>query len=487
MAGIGFQLRKILEEDKPFAFLKVYCFSALISSGPWIFSMVTLALLNGMTLRNLEMSDQTYFRAIVVYAFACSYIVVGFLVLPVTRCTADKLYERDERGLAPLFNSAAATLVTFLALTAPIFGMAVGGDVGTRMLSAMIYVTMAFVWLLMVMLTTLRNHWPIVIAYLAGSFLTAISSYPLGAGYALKGYLAGYLLGHLLIVVVLSARIFSEFPSRRSIDREFVWNLSTLWVLALTGTLYHCALWIDKIVMWLAPFSSPIGHRLRVAPTYEVPVLLAYLTIIPALSLFLVVVETRFYESYRRFYAAILEHAPLSVIHLQRVELGEKVREGLTLIVKYQGFITAGVILTAYRLAPMLNLPWACVPLFRIATLGAFLHSLLTVIFIIILYFDFKNLALGIAGLFFVTQGVFTWVAARAGTEFLGYGYFLSTFTTVMVGYYALEARFKKLEYLTFATQPMARHREEETFSAAEELILSEAENAAEKKDYSIR
>ncbi len=474
MAGIGFQLRRILEEDKPLAFLKAYCFSALISSGPWIFSMVTLAILNWMTLRNLDMSDQTYFRAIVVYAFACSYVVVGFLVLPVTRRTADKLYEGDERGLAPLFNSAAAVLVTLLIATAPLFGIAVGGDVGTRMLSAMIYVTMAFVWLLMVMLTTLRNHWPIVIAYMAGSLSTVILSDPLGAHYALKGYLAGYLMGHLVIVVVLSARIFAEFPSRRSIDWEFVWDLPALWLFALTGMLYHGALWVDKIVMWLAPSSSSIGRWLRVAPTYEAPVFLAYLTIIPALSLFLMIVETRFYESYRRFYAAILEHAPLPVIQLQREELGGKIREGLILIAKYQGFITAAVILFAYPLAPLLNLPWASVPLFRVATVGAFLHSLLTVIFIIVLYFDFKKLALGIAGLFFVTEAVFTWWASRLGTEFLGYGYFLSTFVTVMVGYYALEARFKKLEYLTFAMQPMARHREEESFSVAEESILSE-------------
>jgi polysaccharide biosynthesis protein PelG len=45
MAGIGFELRKILAKPGYLNTFRAYGYAALISSGPWVLSIVSLALL----------------------------------------------------------------------------------------------------------------------------------------------------------------------------------------------------------------------------------------------------------------------------------------------------------------------------------------------------------------------------------------------------------------------------------------------------------
>ncbi|MCH7589703.1 hypothetical protein IIB34_01550 [PVC group bacterium] len=110
----------------------------------------------------------------------------------------------------------------------------------------------------------------------------------------------------------------------------------------------------------------------------------------------------------------------------------------------------------------MLHLQSVQVPIFRITLLGAFLHSLLLIVIIMILYFDFQKLALAVTIMFVVTNGLFTYVTHMSEISFLGYGYFFSALLTLAVSFYALDYRVGRLEYLTFATRPLAMHREEE-------------------------
>ncbi len=42
MAGIGFQLKKILEERSLTSVLKTFGYSGILSSGPWVISMVII-------------------------------------------------------------------------------------------------------------------------------------------------------------------------------------------------------------------------------------------------------------------------------------------------------------------------------------------------------------------------------------------------------------------------------------------------------------
>ena len=45
MAGIGFELRKLQKRDTYFSLLQTYTYAGIISSGPWILSIIAVLML----------------------------------------------------------------------------------------------------------------------------------------------------------------------------------------------------------------------------------------------------------------------------------------------------------------------------------------------------------------------------------------------------------------------------------------------------------
>lgn len=78
------------------------------------------------------------------------------------------------------------------------------------------------------------------------------------------------------------------------------------WELALIGMLFNLAIWVDKIMFWFAPDSRMVVPYLRTHDMYEGPIFFAYLTIVPTLAIFLVKIETKFYEHYHDYFAKII-------------------------------------------------------------------------------------------------------------------------------------------------------------------------------------
>ena len=105
MAGIGFELKKILKEDSIFSIMKVYGYSAMLSAGPWIISMVTIIAIGLINLYNYNNTGATnQFQVIVTYsnAIAASLVATGFLQLPFTRYIADTIFAGEEVLVTPI-------------------------------------------------------------------------------------------------------------------------------------------------------------------------------------------------------------------------------------------------------------------------------------------------------------------------------------------------------------------------------------------------
>jgi len=462
MAGIGFRLEKILEKDTYSSAIKAYFLSALIFSGPWLLSVITIFCLNYFSPKNIDIFELTFFRATVVYIFAFSLIFTGFLYLSLSRYLSDKLYMKEEDALVPVFNSSSLLVLVILTLSGVPFFAATDVPVLLKFLPFMIYMTIGMIWLVMIFLTALRDYFAILRAYVIGSIITIAASIIMGRYFGIAGYFGGYLLGHLVILTMLSARIFIEFESKMSFDIYLFPFLLKNKVLVLTGFFYNLAIWIDKIIFWISPHSIKVSGLLRTYPHYDSAVFLAYLTIIPALSLFLIQVETGFYRKYKGYYYQVLQKGTLSSIRKARANMSAQLRQSIKLIIVLQGVISMLCIVFANEITSALRLHATQVPLFRVSIMGAFLHAILLVAIIIILYFDFKAVALLVSSVFFVANGFLTYITIKLPLPYYGYGYLFSAFISVMLAFYVLDYKMNRLEYLTFALQPIGVHREEE-------------------------
>jgi len=462
MAGIGFRIEKILAGDTYIDSVKAHFYSSIIFSGPWLVSILTLFLISSLSVRNLHNQQIVIFRSLIIYVYAFSLIVTGVLYLSASRYLADKLYQKDPEAFVPVFNSLCVLIMAIQSCLGWFFAGFLNVDMVTRFLAVMLYLTISLLWVVMIFLTALRDYGEITRAFVVGSVVAIAASFLLGNYFGLRGYLCGYFAGHLLIVILLSLRIFVEFGSRRIFDWEIFNFLLNNKTLIATGLCYNLAIWIDKIVFWYSPRAYTVLSFLHTFPDYESANFFAYLTIIPAFSIFLIQVETEFYRKYRLYYITILEKGTYSDIRKVKANMISTLRSSLLRIVVSQGLISLLAIFFAERLVGIFGFNYVIIPIFRICVLGAFLNCLLLIVILIMLYFDFKDIALKVTFIFAASNGFFTYVTSFMSLPYLGYGYALSALVSLACAYYMLDRKINRLEYLTFGLQPLGVHREEE-------------------------
>jgi uncharacterized membrane protein len=461
MAGIGFRLQKILENDTYAATIKAHAFSALISAGPWIMSVMTLSALTVFRPAGMPPEELTLFKSIIIYCFAMSLVVTGFFHYPFTRYLADRLFGREEESVLPVFNTAAVLVLATQALVAVAFFMSTGLTPALKFLSVMTAVTLALVWIVMIFLTTLKDYGAIVWCYFAGSVASVILSIFLGGRAGLAGYLAGYWAGQLLTAFLWMGRLHIEFSSERLFEWESARYLQKHFKLALVGLFYNMGVWADKAMFWFSPRGEEIVPGLRIFTMYDSASFFAYLTVIPALSVFMIKVETDFYIEYRRYFERILQKEPYSAIQKAREGMAQALRTSITALLGIQGTVTTLAVLFAVPCAAILRMPPEIVPIFKVLCLGSFLNAAYLIVCVLILYFDFQGTALIASVIFFAGNTLFTAMTVPAGEMYYGFGYTAGCWLALLAAYFLLDRRLARLEYHTFTSQRVGGPKDE--------------------------
>ena len=118
MAGIGFELRKYLDDDSFTGSLKAYGFAGLISAGPWVLSILGVMLIGIVAVsQKVGGEDIRQFTTSVTWIMGASLVVTGLFQLLFTRFIADKLFSDGEDEVNPnLFGALLLTTVVTAAI-----------------------------------------------------------------------------------------------------------------------------------------------------------------------------------------------------------------------------------------------------------------------------------------------------------------------------------------------------------------------------------
>ena len=97
MAGIGFELRKILKHQTLTGVARAYAYAGLISSGPLILSIFGILIIGVMSLAFvIPKYAIVQFQVSVTYLIACSLVLTGPLQLSFTRFISDRIFEKRD-------------------------------------------------------------------------------------------------------------------------------------------------------------------------------------------------------------------------------------------------------------------------------------------------------------------------------------------------------------------------------------------------------
>lgn len=453
MAGIGFELRKLLRRDDLLGILQGYGHSALASTGPWLLTILTLAGIGLLGRNHIQPDDIYEFRLIVIYNFAFSLVMTGPVVMVATRYIADAIYAKKVDEAPSMMMGYMLIILCLGALTiVPFYLLYAKLSRFVALLAIVNFFIVSSIWLITAFLSALKNYGDITRSFAIGTIAALGSAAVLTRFGSSAAMLLGFSVGLALVLFSLIARVFVEYPYPVTNPFRYGKYFRTYWQLALSGLAYNIAIWVDKWVMWFAPQHEQVRSGLIMYPDYDNALFLAYLTIVPAIAAFVMTIETDFFESYLQFYNSIQSHASFAEIsRAQEGIIGSILRGARTLIV-LQGSICLATILLSPKLFGLLGIDFSQIGIFRIGVLGAFFHTLLLALTIVLSYFDLRTAVLKIQILFLLANAVFTYVSMRMGFPYYGFGYFISTLITFAAAFMTVAYIVGRLPYQTFVT-----------------------------------
>ena len=452
MAGIGFELRKYLDEDSFSGTLKAYGFAGLISAGPWVLSILSVMLIGIVALsQKVGGREVEQFTTSVTWIMGSSLILSGLLQLVFTRFIADRLFEGRDHLINP--NLFGALLLTTL----------VSGVLGLLLLITVFNESFSYEFLMLSNFVTLNNVW-IVVIFVAGLKKFKLILYSFAAGYAttvclsillipygINGLLGGLLAGHAVLLFTMLAVVLPEAPVVNTVRADFLRRKQIFPVLIFVGLFYNLGIWIDKLMFWTFPGTSEaVIGPLRASLIYDLPIFLAYLSIIPGMAVFLLRIETDFAEAYDGFFNAVRGNASLQEIETLGNEMILAVREGIFQIIRVQGITVLVLYMLGPKIVAWLGISDKFIHLYYIDLVGVAAQVLMLAVLNVLFYLDRLSDAFWLTLTLLISNSAFTWITLQMGPMYYGYGFGLSMTLTAFVGIFLLSSELENIEFRTF-------------------------------------
>jgi polysaccharide biosynthesis protein PelG len=453
MAGIGFVLRKLSSQKNLSGVFQAFIYSTFISSGPWLFSIIALSIILAFGRKILPFHGIKTFQIIIIYNFSFSYFFYGIFSLIITRYISDSIYKKK---LANIMGMMFGSLILLYIVVIPFeYFLYFSNNFETDIaISASINFTILLgVWHITTFLSTLRNYKSISFSFFAGMAFAVFASFYLGHRYSTLGLINGFTLGLCIILAVLFAFVFNEYPFKIQNIFIFLKYFKNYWQLAISGTLYSLAIWVDKWLMWYSPDSTIGACGLRYDINYSSAVFFGYLTIIPGLGYFMFAIETSFYEKILEFYNSINNKANFNEIEISHKNLIKCLFRNLLDFMILQGTITVIVVLMAHKILILVGIPMVQLSIFRYSVLSAFYMLFANYFVIVLYYFDSITYAMYINAVFFISNVIFTLFSISIGFEYYGMGLFISCMLTFIVAGILTIKYLYELPYHTFITR----------------------------------
>ncbi|MGF6596767.1 putative membrane protein [Paraburkholderia sp. GAS448] len=457
MAGIGFELRKILRRETLTGVARAYAYAGLISSGPLILSIFGILIIGVLSLASvIPKFAIVEFQVSVTYIIALSLILTGPLQLSFTRFISDRLFEKradlvlsNYNGVV-LVSTIASGLLGFVAMAVAFRAE----PLVYRLLMIAGFVVVSNIWIAVIFLSSVKQYRQILFVFLIGYACTVAFALLLN-GHGLVGLLGGFVAGHLVLLGGLSGLIYRDYQSARFISFEVFQKRFAYPSLALVGLLFNLGVWLDKFMFWYAPGTgSKVIGPLHASVIYDIPVFIAYVCVMPGMATFLVRIEADFVEYYDAFFDAVRNGATLRHINDMRDMMVGSVRTGLYEIIKVQAIVLLLIVAFGQRLLEALHISALYMPLLIVDVVSASLQVLLLGLLNVFFYLDGRRIVLKLTAAFVVLNGLFTGITLWLGPDSYGYGFALALLVVVIAAVTVLDRKFASLEYETY----MLRH-----------------------------
>lgn len=455
MAGIAFRLQKLIKSDSYADLIRGYLYSAVISAGPFLVVIFTIAFLRYVSHKHLSAVETNSYLAMIVYVYAFSMLGVSPFYYVVTRYLADQYFLKQLNAFTPTYLAVIQILFLLQGITCLLYLYPLDYDLGIKLVLYLLYLVVSGIWVAMLFLSAARDYMWIVWSYVAGAVVTMLASLYFGYEFGMTGFLTGFMLGQATCFILLSLQIFREFGYSTTYDFGFLFYFKKYANLLLVGIFYFLGIWVDKFIFWFSPQGERMSDGIHVFTDYDTAMFLAYVTVVPSMAFFLVQMETSFVQRYHAYYQAIRLRETFEMIRAEKGAMIDTLTKHFQKFVLFQGVISGTVILFILEISDLFFLNYSQIGIFRIGILGAFLQMGFMMVLNVMFYFDFQKDARNMTLIFLVSNIIFTLASYYLGERTFGFGFTAAAFVSLMASFFIMDNKLRDIDYWTFMKQPI--------------------------------
>lgn len=233
----------------------------------------------------------------------------------------------------------------------------------------------------------------------------------------------------------------------------FVHYVYSMPYLFLINLFYTTGLFVHNFIFWkYSDLSSKIMGTFFVSTAYDNATFFAVLTIIPATVLFIVKMETVFYEKYRKFIKNLDGGGSLKDIENSKHEMISVLKKELINIMQIQFVITLLLVIFGILvLLPIFSIHRQTTEIFMLLSVGYFMAYITFITITILLYFDNQEDSLKLSGIFLISNIFFTYGTLLLGKEYYGLGLPISSLISLIIGSFYLNRTLSNIDYRIFS------------------------------------
>ena len=460
MAGVGFELRRLFRARTAAGHLKAYSYSVIVTTGPFVLmAAMVLAVQLLFRLAGVGQEESGLFLGAVIYSFVFSQLLSCGFTIVLTRYLADCITVRHYRDVtASMYGMGAVLLVLGSAASVLFFwGKPVAFEV--KLLAHLFFCNLLLIWTGSVYLTAVKRFKYLISGYAAGVAMSlALAALFLRLAWLspTADALLGLNIGMGALVLFFFLYVTSSFGlPRTGMLFAFLPYLGRHWRLFVGSFGYTLGLFVPNIIIWQGPWGVLVAGTFLYAPRYDVLVFYTLISTLPLMAMFVVKVETHFYERYAQYFQAVTRGGNFRAIEDGREDLLYVMWFELRQAMEFQFVFTLVFLALGGYVLSFAGLDYNMVNMFNVLLFAAFFVGALQVMLILLEYFDFQSGVWKTGAVALAANGVFGAISLCLGEKTYGFGFFLASALALAYGTYALIRFVSRFNYYVFCAQPV--------------------------------
>lgn len=397
MAGIGFELKKIYGRKTLVDNMWGTLYATMTTIGPTVMTAVLMIVLQILLSQaQITQLEIRFFISSITYALLIAFLISNFLSIVISRYIADCIYLKDISNISSsLFGSITlSTIISGIVMLVLSFGIYFyNPSVSLTFLLPyyLLGVMVTDTYILMTYASAIKQYKQITFGFLGGAAIAILVYFVCRAAIPslskTESATISLLSCYFFIVLILVFQSVKAFGISKRGSFQFFSYFRKYPKLIISSCAYAFGLYSPTIIYWLFSGMSEQINIFKTTPVYDLSLFLAFTVNMPALVIFVVKVETAFYDSYTAYVSA-LNTGSYSLIEKEREKMVRVLRHELFFVFEIQLIITVVSVCILSVFLPYLSISANVLNMFIMLSLAMYTIFCMYFTFIVFYYFS---------------------------------------------------------------------------------------------------